>query len=119
MSAQYTYVRQHQTFLDSPYSGPLILHADGDTQPSQTIGFYGRWAPFSWGQLYLDTEKFMGAGVSGATGMGGLTNGDVVREGAAGLKKAFYIARAYVRPMIRLPGGRRAPGWSATLTSGK
>jgi high affinity Mn2+ porin len=99
LSAQYTYVRQHQTALDSPYSGPLSLHADGDTQPSQTIGFYGGWAPVSWGQLYLDTEKFMGAGVSGATGMGGLTNGDVLREGAVGLKKTFYIARAYVRVM--------------------
>jgi hypothetical protein len=83
LSAQYTYVRQHQTALDSPYSGPLSLHADGDTQPTQTIGFYGGWAPLSWGQLYLDTEKFMGAGVSGATGMGGLTNGDVVREGGS------------------------------------
>ena len=102
LSAQYTYVRQHQTALDSPYSGPLSLHADGDTQPTQTIGFYGGWAPLSWGQLYLDTEKFMGAGVSGATGMGGLTNGDVVREGGVGLKKTFYIARAYVRLMLRL-----------------
>jgi hypothetical protein len=99
LGAQYTYVLQHQTALDSPYAGRLSLLAQGDTQPTNTIGFYGGWAVASWAQLYLDTEKFMGAGVSGATGLGGLTNGDVVREGAVGLKKTFYIARAYVRLM--------------------
>lgn len=90
---------QHQTGLDSPYAGRLSLLAQGDTQPTNTIGFYGGWAVASWAQLYFDTEKFMGAGVSGATGLGGLTNGDVVREGAVGLKKTFFIARAYVRLM--------------------
>ena len=99
LGAQYTYVLQHQTGLDSPYAGRLSLLAQGDTQPTNTIGFYGGWAVASWAQLYFDTEKFMGAGVSGATGLGGLTNGDVVREGAVGLKKTFYIARAYVRLM--------------------
>lgn len=99
VGAQYTYVLQHQSALDSPYSGRLSLLAQGDTQPTNTSGFYGGWAVASWAQLYLDTEKFMGAGVSGATGLGGLTNGDVLREGAVGLKKTFYIARAYVRLM--------------------
>ncbi len=97
LGAQYTYVLQHQTAMDADYSGRLSLYPQGDTQATSTIGFYGGWAPASWMQLYLDTEKFMGAGVSGATGLGGLTNGDVVREGAAGLKKTFYIARAFVR----------------------
>ena len=104
LGAQYTYVLQHQTALDAAYSGPLSLNPRGDTQSTHTIGFYGGWAALSWAQLYLDTEKFMGAGVSGATGLGGLTNGDVVREGAAGLKKTFYIARAYLRLMLPLAG---------------
>lgn len=102
LSAQYTYVLQHQMALDSPYAGRLSLDPRGDTQSTHTFGFYGGWAPAGWAQLYLDTEKFMGAGVSGATGLGGLTNGDVVREGAAGLKKTFYIARAFVRLMLPL-----------------
>ena len=97
LAAQYTYVLQHQTALDSPYAGRLSLLASGDTEATHTIGFYGGWGVARWMQLYLDTEKFMGAGVSGATGLGGLTNGDVVREGVAGLKKTFYIARAFVR----------------------
>src|SRR3984885_6789251 len=102
LGEQYTFVLQHQTSLHSPYQGPLSLDPAGDTQPTNTIGFYSGWAPFYWAQLYFDTEKFMGAGVSNATGLGGLTNGDVVREGANNLPKEFYIARAYARFMLPL-----------------
>jgi len=102
LGEQYTFVVQNQSALHSPYAGPLSLHPDGDTQPTHTIGFYLGWALSDWAQAYFDTEKFMGAGVSGATGMGGLTNGDVVREGASNLPKRFYIARSYLRFMLPL-----------------
>lgn len=105
VGAQYTYVLQWQSRLDSPYSGPLSLHPDGDRQPTHTIGAYTGWGPTEFAQLYFDTEKFMGAGDSGATGLGGLTNGDVVREGATSLKKNFYIARVYARFMLPLGDG--------------
>ena len=102
VGAQYTYVLQRQSELQSPYSGRLSLHPEGDRQPTHTLGAYLGWAPASWAQLYFDTEKFMGAGVSGATGLAGLTNGDVVREGASNLKKTFYVARSYMRFMLPL-----------------
>ena len=102
LGAQYTFIEQWQSPLDSPYQGRLSLHPDGDRQGTHTIGFYGGWAPLDWAQLYLDGEKFMGAGVSGGTGLGGLTNGDVIRAGVPGLKKEFYIARAYARFMLPL-----------------
>lgn len=105
LGAQYTFIDQEQSSLRSPYAGRFSLHPGGDTEATHTMGLYGGWAPVSWGQLYLDTEKFMGAGVSGATGLGGLTNGDVVREGATGLKKEFYIARLYARFMVPLGPG--------------
>jgi high affinity Mn2+ porin len=108
LAAQYTFIEQRQSTLESPYAGSLSLHPDGDRQGTHTLGFYGGWAPVSWAQLYLDTEKFMGAGVSGATGLGGLTNGDVIREGAIGLRKQFYVARFYARFMLPLPGAARA-----------
>ena len=104
LAAQYTFIEQRQSTLESPYAGPLSLHSQGDRQGTQTFGFYGGWALRSWAQLYLDTEKFMGAGVSGGTGLGGLTNGDVVRQGVPGLKKQFYIARFFTRFMLPLPG---------------
>jgi len=102
LGEQYTFVLQHQTSLHSPYEGPLSLKPDGDTQPTNTIGFYFGWALTQWAQFYFDTEKFMGSGVSDATGLGGLTNGDVVREGANNLPKRFYIARSYLRFMLPL-----------------
>jgi hypothetical protein len=37
--------------------------------------------------------------------LGGLTNGDVIRQGVAGLKKDFYIARLYARFMLALGPG--------------
>jgi high affinity Mn2+ porin len=102
LGAQYTYVLQHQSALRSPYQGPLSLRPQGDTQPTNTIGFYGGWAAAPWAQLYLDGEKFMGASVSGGTGLAGLSNGDVVREGAQNLPKEFYIARLFARFMLPL-----------------
>src|SRR5450755_2594610 len=85
LGEQYTFVLQNQSTLHSPYAGPLSLDPKGDTQPTHTIGFYLGWALTVLAQLYVATEKFMGAGVSSATGLGGLTNGDVVREGASTL----------------------------------
>jgi uncharacterized protein YfiM (DUF2279 family) len=102
LAAQYTFIDQQQSSLNSPYAGVHSLRAQGDRQSTHTIGFYAGWAPLDWGQLYFDVEKFMGAGVSNATGLGGLTNGDVVRSGAPGLKKEFYIARLYGRFMLPL-----------------
>ncbi len=105
LGAQYTFILQRQSALHSPYAGPLSLKAGGDTQPTNTIGIYTGWAPLTWGQLYLDVEKFMGEGVSNATGLGGLTNGDVVRTGVSGVRKQFYIARLYARFMLPIGGG--------------
>jgi high affinity Mn2+ porin len=102
LGAQYTFIRQNQTRLVSPYQGGMSLDPNGDTQSTHTIGLYLGWALTDWAQVYLDTEKFMGAGVSGSVGLAGLTNGDVVREGAVGLPKVFYIARDYLRFMLPL-----------------
>jgi high affinity Mn2+ porin len=100
LGVQYTFIDQKQTPLLSPYQGRLSLDPAGDRQATSTLGVYTGWAPCTWGQLYFDAEKFTGAGVSGATGLGGLTNGDVVREGNQGLKQQFYIARLYARLLL-------------------
>jgi hypothetical protein len=108
LSAQFTYVLQNQSPLHSPYEGPLSLDPRGDTQPTYTMGLYLGWSLIEHLQVYFDTEKFMGAGVSNGTGLGGLTNGDVVREGANNLPKRFYVARVYLRYYIPL-GSEVAP----------
>ena len=108
LAAQYTFIDQWQSPLESPYQGVRSLHPDGDRQATHTFGFYGGWAPLSWAQLYLDTEKFMGAAVSGGTGVGAVTNGDVIHAGSAGLRKDFYIARLYARFVLPLAGDAAA-----------
>lgn len=104
LAAQYTFIEQRQSTLESPYAGSLSLHSQGDRQGTHTLGFYGGWALRRWAQLYLDAEKFVGAGVSGGTGLGGPTNGDVIRAGVPGLEKQFYVARLFARFMLPLPG---------------
>ena len=102
LGVQYTLIDQNQSRLRSPYSGPLSLNPGGDTEATNTVGLYTGWAPVGWGQMYLDIERFVGAGVSNATGLAGLTNGDIVREGVSGIKKEFYIARLFARFMLPL-----------------
>ena len=97
LGAQYTFVDQHQDSLHSPYEGSLSLRPHGDTRRSHTFGAYFGMALPGHLQLYLDAEMFKGEGVSGATGLGGLTNGDVIRAGSGGLSKTPYVARAYLR----------------------
>ncbi|MGH8207917.1 MAG: carbohydrate porin, partial [Steroidobacteraceae bacterium] len=71
---------------------------------TNTLGIYTGWAPLTWGQLYLDAEKFTGAAVSDGTGLGGPTNGNA-RAWRPGLNKQFYIARLYARFMLPLGDG--------------
>ncbi|HEX9140550.1 MAG TPA: carbohydrate porin [Steroidobacteraceae bacterium] len=122
LGAQYTFIDQNQSSLRSPYAGPLSLNPRGDTEATNTVGVYTGWAPVRWGQVYMDVEKFDGDGVSNATGLAGLTNGDVVREGVSGIKKEFYVARLYARFMLPLGdavesvdrGQDQIPGTEAT-----
>ncbi|RCS30126.1 carbohydrate porin [Rhodanobacter denitrificans] len=97
LGAQYTFVDQHQSSLHSPYAGPLSLHARSDTRRSDTFGAYFGVALPARLQFYFDVEMFKGGGVSDATGLGGLTNGDVIRAGTTGLGKSPYVARRFLR----------------------
>ena len=104
VGSQYTWVRQHQSSLRAPYSGPLSLNQTGDIAATHTVGAYLGWRLTETLQAYVDLEKFMGSGVSGATGLAGLTNGDVVRQGSSNLKKRPYLARRYLRYVVPLSG---------------
>jgi hypothetical protein len=51
-------------------------------------------------QAYLDTEWFLGPGISNGLGLGGYVNGDVIRAGPANLAEVPYLARLYLRYLI-------------------
>lgn len=97
LGLQYTSIRQHLAPFGARYSGPLSLRADGDLASTHTFGAYFGMPLSDRLQVYLDIEMFKGAGISNATGLGGLTNGDVVRQGSADLGKRPYVARSFVR----------------------
>ena len=105
LGAQYTFIDQHQSTLHSPYSGPLSLRARGDTERSHTFGAYFGVALPARLQFYFDVEMFKGEAVSGATGMGGFANGDVVHSGGGSLSKTAYVARRYLRWTLPLGDG--------------
>lgn len=104
LGAQYTFVDQHQGSVHSPYAGPLSLSARSDTARSHTFGAYFGVALPAHLAFYFDVEMFRGEGVSGATGLGGLTNGDVIRAGVAGLGRGAYVARRYLQWSLPLGG---------------
>jgi high affinity Mn2+ porin len=105
LGAQYTGIRQHLFPFSAPYTGPLSLRAEGDTQTTHTFGVYGGVQLWTHLQAYLDVEMFKGAGISNATGLGGLTDGDVVRQGSFNLGKKPYLARLYLRYTVPIGSG--------------
>ena len=81
----------------SPYAGAMSLTATGDHSLSHTYGLYlgARLAQRLDG--YLDVEMARGTGISHASGLAGVTNGDVLRQGTADLGNGPYVARAFLR----------------------
>jgi high affinity Mn2+ porin len=108
LGAQYTLIDQHQSSLNSPYSGSRSLLAQGDTERSHTFGAYFGVALPAHFQFYFDVEMFKGEAVSSGTGLGGFSNGDVVHSGGGMLSKTAYVARRYLRWTLPL-GDATAP----------
>lgn len=102
LGGQWTVINQNQAPFHSPYSGPNSLNQGGQDATSQTRGVYLGSQITDNLQFYLDTEWFVGSGLHGGTGLGGYTNGDVIRAGPADLPKDPYLARAYARYLVPL-----------------
>ena len=102
LGTQATVIAQRLSAFDAPYSGPMSLTAGGDRAVSHTYGIYlgARLAPRVDG--YLDVEMARGFGISHASGLAGVTNGDVLRQGTADLGNGPYVARAFLRATIPL-----------------
>jgi high affinity Mn2+ porin len=102
VGAQFTLVLQNLRPFPAAYGGANSLGNLGDTQATHTYGLYLGARLARWLQAYADGEMALGAGVSHATGLGGLTNGDVIRQGSVDLSKAPYVARLFLRVLIPL-----------------
>ena len=104
LGTQITVIAQRLGQFDALYSGPMSLVADGDHAVSHTYGIYlgAHIAPRVDG--YLDVEMARGSGISRASGLAGVTNGDVLRQGTADLGNGPYVARAFLRFTLPLGG---------------
>lgn len=79
----------------------------GDRQASQSYGVYAGACVMTNLAVYVDAEMIRGSGISHASGLAAVTNGDVLRQGSVDLGDGPYVARAFIRYTIALPGGRR------------
>lgn len=104
LGTQVTVIGQQLKRFDAPYSGPMSLVATGDHSLSHTYGLYlgAHIAPRVDG--YLDVEMARGSGISHASGLAGVTNGDVLRQGTADLGSGPYVARLFLRLTYPLGG---------------
>ena len=105
LGAQFTYIGQQLFPLHADYSGPHSLTTKGDFEGTHTYGVYVGSRLAGWLQAYVDFEMARGAGVSHATGLAGLTDGDVIRQGSVDLSKGPYLARVYLRYFLPLGRG--------------
>jgi high affinity Mn2+ porin len=105
LGAQATVIGQRLSPFSSPYTGPMSFTATGDRQVSESYGVYAGVCVVTGLDLYVDAEMIRGAGISHASGLAGVTNGDVIRQGSADLGDGPYIARAFLRWSHALGGG--------------
>jgi len=107
LGEQINLIAQDLEPFHSPYAGRNSLRATGDQELSQAYGVYGGAQLGTRLQAYVDVEWIAGNGISGASGLAGPTNGDVLREGSVDLPKSPYVARAFLRYVVPLGGSGR------------
>lgn len=102
LGAQVTVIGQRLFPFAALYSGSKSLDTTGDTKATHTYGVYLGARVLAHLQAYLDVEMAQGAGISNATGLAGITNGDVIRQGTANLSRGPYLARIMLRYVVPL-----------------
>ncbi|HVH66914.1 MAG TPA: carbohydrate porin [Gemmatimonadales bacterium] len=105
LGAQLTVIVQYLPRFPAQYNGPQSLTDSGDFQGTHTYGAYLGSQLTRYLQAYLDVEMARGGAIGNAFGLGGVSNGDVIRQGTVELGQAPYLARAFVRWVVPLSQG--------------
>ena len=103
---QATYVWQSKQPFDAPYSGPHSLSPLHEKSYSFTATAALGVRPWSGGELYFDPEAAQGVPLSGLTGLGGFSDGEIART--SGPTPTFYRARLFLRQTWGFGGGQEA-----------
>ena len=86
---------QRKEGFAAPYSGPRSLSVNREKSYSFTATAALGWRPWRDGELYFNPEASQGVPLSGLSGLGGFTNGEIART--AGPNPVFYRARLFLR----------------------
>lgn len=100
ISGQGNVVFQAHPPFRSAYSGANSLHAYGENATSRVLTLYTGYEITRTTEVFADVEETGWKGISGALGLAGFTNLDVVRNPQIG--QAPYLARVLVRQVIAL-----------------
>ncbi len=114
---QATYVWQGKRPLSAIYSGPNSLSADKESSYSFTATAALGFRPWTGGEFYFDPEAAQGVPLSGLTGLGGFTNGEIART--SGPKLKAYRARLFLRQTWGMGGDQEAVEADANQLAGK
>ena len=114
---QATYVWQSKRPFPAAYSGAHSLSVDREKSYSFTSTLALGIRPWAGGELYFNPEVAQGVPLSGLTGLGGFTNGEIART--AGTNPTFYRARLFLRQSFDLGGEKEMVESDANQLAGK
>jgi len=108
---QLTTVTQHKLKMSSPYAGANSLAGDPESALTLTATIF--WGQKLWknAAVYINPEVAGGAGVSGAHGIAGFTNGEAFRVGNPA--PTMYLGRAFLQQTFEFGGDKEYIGEGA------
>jgi len=113
---QTTYVWQGKSPFGAPYSGPHSLSPDREKSYSFTATAALGTRAWTGGEFYFNPEVAQGVPLSGLTGLGGFTNGEIART--SGPTPTFYRARLFARQTWGFGGGSESAQSDANQLAG-
>jgi high affinity Mn2+ porin len=114
---QATYVWQGKRPLSAIYSGPNSLSTDQERSYSFTATAALGFRPWTGGEFYVNPEAAQGVPLSGLTGLGGFTNGEIERTTGPRLK--VYRARLFLRQTWGMGGEQEVVESDTNQLAGK
>jgi hypothetical protein len=101
LSGQVNVIAQGHGSFPAEYSGSNSLRSTSEAAVSEVLTLYTGFELNPSTEVIFDPEVVGGHGISGAVGLAGYTNLDVVRFPALG-QTPYYLARLMIRKVIRL-----------------
>jgi hypothetical protein len=113
---QVSYIWQQKEAFSAPYSGPHSLSPKQEDSYSLTATAFLGYRPWHGGEVYVNPEVIQGLPLSGLSGLGGVSNGEVAHSSSA--VPALYRARLFLRQSWGLGGEQQVVAGDANQLAG-